>query len=100
MDTPGTNGALNSALAAEIRYERAAQDITTRDLAERTGIDHRTMLRYLKDQRPISVDRLARFADALGMRPDELIVRAQSRVSRPVARPTDGAAHVDEHQVS
>jgi len=71
---------INDAVAAEIRAERAALRITTRELAFATGLELVTMMRYLNGQRQINVERLYRFADALGTTPSVLYDRAKARL--------------------
>lgn len=77
MEPRGRNGRLNTAVAEVLSTAREEAGVSTRRLAQLTGIDHRTMMRYLYDERAIDMDRLFRFATALGMTPHDVLERAQ-----------------------
>jgi transcriptional regulator with XRE-family HTH domain len=72
--------AANRALAAEIRAERAAVDITVRELALRSGVPYGTLNRILPGERDISFGQLTQIAAALGVTPSELSDRAIRRM--------------------
>ncbi|WP_136192012.1 helix-turn-helix domain-containing protein [Actinomyces procaprae] len=73
---------LNAAVAAELRAERAAQQLTVEALVGRSGIPKRTLLRLLNAERAISLDALQALADAFGVRMSALIARGEERLSR------------------
>ncbi|PHP52566.1 helix-turn-helix domain-containing protein [Actinomyces ruminis] len=73
---------LNAAVAAELRAERAAQQLTVEALAGRSGIPKRTLLRLLNAERAISLDALQALADAFGLQMSALITRGEERLSR------------------
>lgn len=70
------------ALAAEIRAEAAAQQVSTPDLAERASISRPSAYRYLSGARDLPVSALLAFARVLGVPPADLMDRAQQRASR------------------
>lgn len=72
--------AANRALAAEIRAERAAEGITVRELALRSGIAYGTLNRILPGERDISFTQLTQLAAALKLTPQELSERAVRRM--------------------
>ncbi|QWW20157.1 helix-turn-helix domain-containing protein [Schaalia sp. 19OD2882] len=90
----GTHGSgLNAALAAEVRAERAAQQLTIADLAASSGIPARTLIRLLKAERAITVNSLADIASGLGLSSGLLLQRAEQRAARdgasaPVSLPS------------
>lgn len=84
MDTNPGNG-LNDALAAELRAERGAKQISMDALADRSGLARSSVLRYLNAQRVIPIDALDALAVALGVTPRELVHRAEARRDRAAA---------------
>lgn len=70
---------LNGALAAEIRAEMGAQEISGHKLADMTGIDRLTLRRYTKGTRGLSTSTIEAIALALKVEPGELMVRAAAR---------------------
>ena len=79
MDRPGEKQA--AAVAAQIRAERGARNMTIHELAERSGITEQSLQRYLAEKRPITVTVLYQICTGLGIDLDELIRRAESRLS-------------------
>jgi len=77
VDTYGQR--FSAAVAAELRAERAAQNLTIQDLVERSGLVKVTLLRYLNAQRDIPVPALFAIANGLGVSPGVLLDRAAER---------------------
>lgn len=75
-------GGLNAAVAAELRAERAAQNLTVQQLAERSDVPYPSVRRYLAAERHIDVSVLHALATALGATSGELISAAEERLSR------------------
>lgn len=71
------SGSLTLAVRQAIRDERAAQGISIRELARRSGIPERTVRRIL-DTQAIHLDQADAIAKALGMRCSELIRRGEA----------------------
>ena len=82
MNTYGER--VQSAVAAEIRAERAAQGLSQSELAERAGIRQNTLSRYTTadddKRRDIPYVAFADIAAALGLTPRELAERAERRL--------------------
>ncbi len=79
---------LNRALMAELRREREVQRLSVRELAERAGVFHGTLLRYLNNHREMPVSVFYDVAIALRAEPVELLARAERQLesARPVVR--------------
>lgn len=81
---PGPREGLNAAVAAQIRAEAAAANLTDKALAEKADVNYASLRRWLgKDKenvRAIDVSVLAALADALDMTAAEIVSRAQGRV--------------------
>ena len=71
---------LNSAVAAELRAERVAQDITLEELYQRSGLGRSTVHRALRAERLISIEALAAMSAALGVSPATILERAEKRM--------------------
>jgi transcriptional regulator with XRE-family HTH domain len=71
---------LNLALAAELRAERVAINMTIEELRERAGITKPTMLRILSGSRDINVTQLAKLAQAMNITAEDLFRRAVDRM--------------------
>jgi transcriptional regulator with XRE-family HTH domain len=67
------------AMAAAINGEVHARRIPVGELAERSDIPIRTLSRYLKGERSMTLGPLMRLADALEMPMDELLAEARKR---------------------
>ncbi|MDR0593713.1 MAG: helix-turn-helix transcriptional regulator [Bifidobacteriaceae bacterium] len=78
MDSYGHQ--FNAAVAAELRAERAARQLTIRDVVSRSGLPEITVIRYLNDQRAIPVPALYAISQALGVEPGAMLDRAAIRV--------------------
>lgn len=76
----GRMGAMiGGALAAALRAERAAKQMTIADLANAAGVVERTAIRHLNGQRDITVSVLDRYASALGVKGSDLMREAERR---------------------
>lgn len=73
--------ALNDALAAELRAERAVKNVTYSTLEAETGITERTLMRLFKGDRDLRAAHLILLTGALGITPADLIARAEKRVA-------------------
>lgn len=71
---------IQSAIADMLRAERAIQELTMDDMAERTGMPKITLHRYMKGQRDIPLKALATICKALGVPMVEIIDRAEQRL--------------------
>lgn len=97
----GPEGGLNAAVAAELRAERAAQNLTVQELAEISDVPYASLRRYLAAERHIDVTVLAALAKALGTTPPDLVFAATERMNRGgiviefPTKPSDDASNVD-----
>ena len=73
------------AIAATLRAERAAQDLTLEQLATRSGLSVSGVRRYERGERLPDMVQLATLAEALGMAPARMWAEIQAR------HDTDGA---------
>jgi transcriptional regulator with XRE-family HTH domain len=82
----GTNGAqsvistLDDAVAATLRAERAASDLTLTALVARSGVPERTLVRLLKGERTARVDQIHHLAAAFGVDPGYIMNEAERRL--------------------
>lgn len=72
---------LNAAIAAELRAERAASRMSFDELAERTGISKRTLLRLLNGERAVTMAYLETICEELGVTMSAIAARAEARMS-------------------
>jgi transcriptional regulator with XRE-family HTH domain len=79
---------IGAALAAALRAERAAKQMTIVDLADAAGVAERSAIRHLNGQRDITVSVLDRYATALGVRGSDLMREAERREASHAADPT------------
>ena len=79
---PRPSEGLNAAVAAVLRAERAAQDLTQQELADKSGIPYATLRRYLKADRHIDVAVLAEICKALNIEVDDIVIRAANRMRK------------------
>lgn len=100
IDKDPTKG-LNAAVAAELRAERVAQEVTFDDLVKRVSLSRNTTWRLLNAERLITIEALVEVADALGVSVLDIVERAEKRLARDVPppppkgappRPSDGVA--------
>lgn len=71
-----------SAVAAQLRAERAASNLTIHDLAEKAGVTEQSLQRYLSERRDIPIPVLYQICTGLGVPVDEVIRRAEARLGR------------------
>lgn len=76
---------LNAAVAAELRRERAAQQVTIDTLVERTGLSRSTILNTLNAKRLLGVEAVAAIAQALGVSVTAIFSRAETRLTMGAA---------------
>lgn len=79
-DKDPTKG-LNAAVAAELRAERVAQEVTLDDLIDRVSLSRNTVWRLLNCERFITIEALVEIADALGVSVLTIVSRAQERLA-------------------
>ena len=72
---------LNAAVAAELRRERAAQQVTIDTLVARTGLSRSTVLNTLNAKRLLGVEGVASIAQALEVSVTTIFGRAEGRIS-------------------
>lgn len=70
MDNP-----FDKAVAAALRGKQAEKEIPLYEVVESTGIPERTLIRYLKGQRPIPLSKMIAIARAIRVDPG-LIIKA------------------------
>lgn len=75
--SPGSG--LAAAVVAQIKAERAALDMPLGVLAKRVGVDPRSLNRYLKGEREMTVSLVEKFAVALDLDLGTLLQRAGER---------------------
>jgi transcriptional regulator with XRE-family HTH domain len=105
METSGTE--FNRCLMTELRAERSMRNVTVKQLAERAGIFHGTLLRYLNNHRDMPVPVLYDVAMALDVDPAALVDRAAARLAAESRAPSgqltfdeaDGADEPDPSEV-
>jgi len=83
---------LNAAVAAELRAERAAQEVTFDDLVKRVSLSKSTLLLLFNARRLISIEALVEVADALGVSVLDIVERAEKRLAREVPPPAERGA--------
>lgn len=69
-----------SAIADELRAERARHRISSEDLAGRAGVTATSMRRYLSSERTVPWRVLAVLCDAFGVSVADLVARAETRL--------------------
>lgn len=62
-------------VAKYIEHLLRINNMTAAELARRTGMNRSTMSRYFKGDRKIPMDELPKFAKALGVQPEELLIK-------------------------
>ncbi len=73
---------LNWHVAEELRGESAAQRVTRREMAERSGLSLASVNRYLTGRGDIGVDSLDKMALVLGLTASQIIDAAVARQGR------------------
>lgn len=71
------------ALAAELRAEKAAKELTYDEIAERSNMQKMTVHRYMSGSRDIPMGKLLAMCEALGVSLPVLIERAEQRFRQP-----------------
>ena len=74
------NSGMNAALAATLRAERAAKRMTIDQLADRSGIPKRTLIRLINAERSLNIEHAVSLAEALDLPIEILIERAKARL--------------------
>lgn len=88
---PQPHEGLNAAVAATLRAEKAAQDMTNDDLADNSGIPKGSVQRYLAAKRHIDVVTLEALARALHSTPRLIVQAAEERLAREADFPRPSA---------
>lgn len=98
MDTPSSQyeKAYLVALAAALRAEHGASELTFEELAERSGVSKSSLLRFEKGTRDPTIGSLFKIARALGVTPAKLAVDAEERMNRP--RPSNEVGRTTDEQ--
>lgn len=86
IDKDPTKG-LNAAVAAELRAERKAQEVTFDDLVERVSLSRATTWRLLNAERLITIEALVELAGALGVSVLDIVERAEKRLAKKTHTP-------------
>lgn len=73
---------LEASLATQIKVELVECGMDQKTLAERVGIHHVTLTKYMKGQRSIPMPVFFEIATALGVSPRTLMERAEARLER------------------
>lgn len=94
---PGPTSGLNAAVAAQLRAEIAAANLSEKALAELADVNYTSLRRWLGrekgNERHIDVAVLAAIAKALNLDPAEIIQRAEQRMAADVATVTNLSDH-------
>jgi transcriptional regulator with XRE-family HTH domain len=69
----------NSAIAGELRAQRARISMTIEELVEKTAISKSTVLMYLNDKRQMPMPAFFELCKALGVDPADLFAAAQKQ---------------------
>lgn len=77
---------INEAMAKSISAERAAAGLTIKELAEKSTINERTLLRLLKNERNINVRHVALLAEVFDLKPHELVKQAEIYMQRELRK--------------
>lgn len=77
---------INEAMAKSISAERAAAGLTIKELAEKSTINERTLLRLLKSERNINVRHVALLAEVFDLKPHELVKQAEIYMQRELRK--------------
>lgn len=67
---------LSAAVAAQLRAERAAAQLTFDELAQRSGISRFTIMRLLNEHRTMDMSQFAAMCDGLDLSPVVVMARA------------------------
>lgn len=80
MTTARERSPISDAVAATIRAERAAAELTQSDMQDRAGIPKQTYIRIEKGQRVVDVTQLAHICAALGLTLEQFMARVGERL--------------------
>lgn len=69
-----------AAVAAQLRAERAARQMTVQQLAGKSGVTEQSLLRYLNEKRAIPIPALYQICEGLDIPVHELVRRAETRL--------------------
>lgn len=72
---------LEAALAHQIKVELVERGMDQKDLAAAVGIERATMNRYMTGKRSMPMPTFFRVAETLSLSPQELMRRAEARIS-------------------
>lgn len=81
MDMQQSAELLVLAIGRQIRVEMTSKDMTQQQLADAIGIERATLSRYLNGK-PMPLMVYLRVAEALGLSPQVLMLRAEDRVGQ------------------
>lgn len=100
MEHPSSDN-IRLAVAATVRGELAAQNVSGPEAARRTGIPYQTLRRYLDGSRDFPTPALYQIAQALNMSPETLVVRSLERMSDTPSNvtPLRNAAHMTAEEI-
>lgn len=71
---------LAAAVMKQIRVEMLERDMLQKDLSDAAGMERATLNRYLMGHRSLPLPVFLRLAKALGIKPAELLGRAEARL--------------------
>lgn len=71
------------ALAAEIDAERRSRGVTYEALSAYTGMQIKTLHRYISGERDVSAPRLRAIAEGIGIKLSDLMCRVEERIDQP-----------------
>lgn len=72
---------MDTAIAAQLRGAAAARNVSRVEITKRTGIPDRTLARYMKGERAVSVAQLRDLCRAIGVDMGDLIDAAEDSLS-------------------
>lgn len=80
---------LSLALAAQFRAEMGVARLSTRALAQKSGVPERTLARLISGDRTIDVAQMDKLCRALGLSIATMLERANARAAAAHSGPTD-----------
>lgn len=96
---PEEKSPANLAMAAQIRAEQHAAQMTQQQLAAKSGVNYETLKRLLKGSRDITATQIVDLAGAFGIEPAVLVQRAVDRMPVSAAATTpDSTDYEDEYE--
>ncbi|MSS85004.1 helix-turn-helix transcriptional regulator [Actinomycetaceae bacterium WB03_NA08] len=97
LDNDPASG-MNAAIAAELRAERSAQQITFDDLAQRTEISKQTLLRIFNGKRAVTMAYLEAICVEFNVAMSDIMQRAERRLGRGGVGLSPAPAASDKHR--